>query len=513
MIKIFFKIFLIAGIHMTVSAQYTKSENSAIQDAEKSLAVGDYLSVWQLLEPISHVHSEDARLNYLLGDAALHLTQYKSEALKYLEKSSNSGYEPSYQSYASLLLLLDDPRSALQWIEQVPEKLKMRKTELLKLQCENAIASEVNDLPVVINWLSRSINSDFIEHTPLVSYDDSVLFYTSRRPISKSSITDLNQQFDENIFYSVRDEYGWQTAQALPGDINGALNDATVALSPGSDEMLVFKTNRNLESSDLWLAEFNANEWELKSKLKAPINSKFVENSASFNRNSNTYYISSDRPGGYGGFDLYRIVRFGNGDLSEPQNMGPEINSEYDEISPFLLPDGQTLFFSSNGINSIGGFDIFKSKRLLNEAWSEPENLGRPICTTGDDLHINVSWKGGSAYFSRARSPLTGNLDIAHANLPGFNISANVLRVKIENVIGIQNIEVTMFSDDFSETLGIYSPNENGEFIIVLLPGDIGILEILHEDFEPLEVKIEYDDEEEGIVEIPLSVELDFKDD
>lgn len=494
-------------------AQLTKNERNTLVDARESHKIGDHLTTWQLLQPIVHTHTEHPEVNYLLGDAAFNLASYKKESVQYLKKAADLGYLDSYGPYAKLLLTLNRPEEAIQWLDKIPADKQTAETRLIRKHSENAQMLESTDLPVVINWLGPEVNTEFAEHTPLISYDNETLFFTSRRPFGDNSITDLTGQFDENIYQTNHTELGWIDAFPLPGSINDDLNDATVALSPGADEMLVFKTKRDLASSDLWLAMLDGSEWKLNNRLETPINSKFIENSASYNRNTNIYYISSDRPGGYGGFDIYRIVRFGNGDLSEPQNLGPEINSEYDEISPFLLPDGQTLYFSSNGERSIGGFDIFMSKSLLNDNWTEPENLGRPICTTGDDLHINVSWKGGVAYFTRAQSALSGNLDIVRSNLPGFDISANVFRVKFENVIGNKNIDVSMFTDDFSEMIGTYSPNQNGEFIIVLLPGERGILEILHDDFEPFEVELEYDDEEDGIVEIPLSVELEFKHD
>ena len=354
--------------------------------------------------------------------------------------------------------------------------------------------------------MGPNVNSDYSDHTPLVPIQDSILFFTSRRPLKSSSIKDLKDEFDENIYVSNRAEAGWTAATPVDGDVNGLLNDATVGLKADASEMLFFRTSRDLESSDLWTANFNKNKWKVGKKLASPINSKAIENSASMNIDGGVYYVSSDRPGGFGGFDIYRIVRFGNGDLSEPQNLGSAVNGPYDEISPFILPDERTLYFSSNGPSSIGGFDFFKSEHIRDTIWSQPVNLARPLCTTDDDMHISISWSGGLAYFSRPKADNLGDIDLFKANLPGFNVSANIVRIQLESYEG-QEVEAAMFLPDFSETTGIYNVNENGEIIIVMFPGEMGILEIIGSETGAIERELEYQPHE-GIWETSIEIDL-----
>jgi len=129
------------------------------------------------------------------------------------------------------------------------------------------------------------------------------------------------------------------------------------------------------------------------------INSKYHEGNLSIVPDNNTLYFSSNRPGGYGGFDIYKSEKDESGEWGKAVNLGSVVNSEYDETSPFIHPNGKKLFFSSNGHKTMGGFDIFEVT-FNGKDWEEVKNIGYPINTTYDDESFSMTAKGNSAYFS-----------------------------------------------------------------------------------------------------------------
>jgi len=182
-------------------------------------------------------------------------------------------------------------------------------------------------------------------------------------------------------------------------------------------------------SGDLYASKLEGKVWAKAERLSDKINSRGWEPGATITEDGNTLYFVSDKPGGKGGTDLYYSKKLSDGSWDKPVNMGDSINTEYDEDSPFIHPDGKTLYFSSKGHNSMGGFDIFISK--FNEdkkSWGQPQNFGYPISTAHDDLHFVISPNAKRIYFSTIKEGGYGNKDIYYANL-NKQESAKVLLV------------------------------------------------------------------------------------
>ncbi len=142
------------------------------------------------------------------------------------------------------------------------------------------------------------------------------------------------------------------------------------------------------------------------------INTPYWETHATLSADGKTLYFVSDRPGGMGGRDIYRSVKLPNNEWSKALNVGTPINSEYDEDSPFFHPDGKTLYFSSNGDQSMGGFDIFFSKKNVDGTWGNPLNMGYPLNTVGDDVYFSTTIDGKKGYYSSSHEGGLGREDI-----------------------------------------------------------------------------------------------------
>ena len=208
--------------------------------------------------------------------------------------------------------------------------------------------------------------------------------------------------------------------------------------------------------------------------FEAHINSEnSAESSISIAPDLSTIYFSSNRPGGYGGKDIYRVTRMPDNTWSNPMNLGPVINSPYDEDAPFIHPDGITLYFSSKGHKNMGGFDIFRTVRDENNNWSSPENLGFPINSIADDIYLISTFDGRQVYFSSNRDEGKGNMDIYKGEILDPQTSQIILKGTVTtNDPEFMPVKSTITIIDFEskELQGIYRTNKNGKYILVLLP-------------------------------------------
>lgn len=212
------------------------------------------------------------------------------------------------------------------------------------------------------------------------------------------------------------------------------------------------------------------------------INSKHHEPSASIAPGGEEIYFTSDRPGGFGGLDIYRIRRLPNGEWSLPLNLGPNVNTAKDEDAPFVHSDGVTLFFSSKGHNTMGGYDIFKA--VLTDpdmnGWSTPENMGYPLNTVNDDIYFSLSEDGETGFFSSERVGGLGMQDIYRVEFPGTQLDYIVVRGVVTDASDEPMSARIVVSDlAGTEVQGVYNANANtGRYLLVLTPGERYMLNV-----------------------------------
>ncbi len=277
-----------------------------------------------------------------------------------------------------------------------------------------AISQNKENLPKqTITNVGKAINSPFDEYAPVISADGLMMIYTSRRPILKDDI-EKNVMGMENIYVSYYDDMTWKWSEAkmLGETINQKWkNNSAIALSNDGQRMLIYRgdPDGNIYESDLM-----GDEWSEPIKLPAPINSRFHESSASISPDGRTIYFVSNRKGGEGGGDIWVCHQEIKG-WGKAENLGPVINSPKNEEGVFIHPDGKTLYFSSKGHNSIGGYDIFKSV-FENGSWGTPVSLGDTINTPEDDLYFSLTAYGKTGYFASVRPDGLGNKDIYEIN-------------------------------------------------------------------------------------------------
>jgi outer membrane protein OmpA-like peptidoglycan-associated protein len=288
----------------------------------------------------------------------------------------------------------------------------------------NAKFLMADDKGVQVYNLGPIINSEFTEYNPVVSADETVLAYTALRPNTGKSRP--GDKFIEEIFISYRESGNW--SEPVPLKIESNFNVGTAGLSADGRKMLIFIGAPN-NTGNLYIIERTGNTWSKPVSLGAAVNSRFLESTGSFTPDGKILYFASNRIDGFGGLDLYKVEKNDKGEWGRPENLGPEINTKYDEDAPFIHPDQITLFFTSNGHNTMGGRDIFRSI-LKDGKWTKAENMGYPINTTANDNYFTLTADGKTAYFSSDRKGGYGAQDIYSMDMPFYETNIPLTMVK-----------------------------------------------------------------------------------
>ena len=252
--------------------------------------------------------------------------------------------------------------------------------------------------------LGDSINTSDLEYFPSLTIDGRKLIFTKR--------INGNEDFYESDLINNT----WGKAFPLPGNINSAtFNEGAQNISQDG-KLLVFtgcNFPEGLGSCDLYISYLTKNGWSEPENLGPNVNSEFWESTPSLSPDKRDLYFSSNVPGGFGGKDIWVCHKNDNGKWEEPLNLGSEINTSGDESTPFIHADNQTLYFNSNGHQCYSEKpDIFVSRKLPNGKWSKPENLGYPVNTIDDEGSLIVASDGKTAYYSSDRNDTKGGLDI-----------------------------------------------------------------------------------------------------
>jgi outer membrane protein OmpA-like peptidoglycan-associated protein len=291
-------------------------------------------------------------------------------------------------------------------IEDLNEK--SRKAAEYRLRCYSfAMEYQKNYIDTEYKFepknLGGSINTADLEYYPTITLDGKNLIFTRR----------VNN-FNEDFFETTNENNGWNKARSLPGDINTNLNEGAQNISQDGQWLIFTGCNfpEGYGSCDLYISYLTTEGWSTPVNLGSRVNTEFWESAPSLSPDKRDLYFSSGRPDGYGGFDIYVSHLLPNGKWSEPENLGPEINTAGDESTPFIHADNQTLYFTSNGHVGYGGDDLFLSKKGPKNKWGPALNLGYPINTIENEGSLVIAADGETAYYASDRSDGYGGLDL-----------------------------------------------------------------------------------------------------
>lgn len=296
------------------------------------------------------------------------------------------------------------------------KKNPLKKKALVGIyQCEVADELMRTKTDYIIWNLGDTLNTKNSEYRPVISLDGSIVYFTSSRlrpdGSNKDIINPKTGGYYEDIYVSYRTASGkWSDSDYLPF-CEATQNEASVSLSLDGNKIFVYQGGNG--NGDIYYSDLDEISFEsLKPFPAKSLNSNSQETHATISINGEFIYFVSDRAGGYGGKDIYRIRKMPDGTWSKAMNLGPTINSEYDEESPFIGADNRTLYFSSNGTESIGGYDVFVSQLNSINEWSVPENLGLPINSLDDDLYYSTMANGFLGIYASDNKSGMGDYDI-----------------------------------------------------------------------------------------------------
>lgn len=369
--------------------------------------------------------------------------------------------------------------------ENNAKKKKLGKDELAKFENAKRIAAIPIDVRLIN--MGAKINTKFAEINPFVSQYENLLVFSSKR----------GTNFD--IYVSKKGIYDNYWARSkLAGDYINTINDEFVAGLSKSGKDLFVHYNQVSGFEDI---NMSLRRKGLYRELEDPgikVNSTYKEEGACISKNSDTLYFASDRPGGYGGFDIYYSLKLPDGTWGIATNMGPTVNTEFDENYPNLSNDGNTLYFASKGHNSIGGFDVFHTSfNPSTKTWNKPQNMGYPINNAYDNKNIAFTENERYAYISTINEQSQGDFDIYKVIFNKVSPEYVIVKAKVfivENGDSIpfnekdESLIITVSKDD--ETYGMYSfDKRNNSFVLALLPGAY-ILEIDSDNYKPFKKRI-----------------------
>jgi hypothetical protein len=471
---------LLATTSLMAQKGYKRVHSQMLDQAKVLLYQEEYAEAAKIYKRLLTVDTAFAEVYYEMGYCLRNIPERKADAAPYLEQAVRHGhtdalYELALARHGQMRF---DEALELFWRYKEHNMRGVKDAEVHRRIDMAVAARELVEAPVdvTIRNMGPMINSAAHDYCPLVTADGHTMYFTSRRAGTTGGMKDGAGQFLEDIYMAKRIDDQWTNAMNVRAPLNSRLHDATVGISPDGNSMIIYRTHANLVSGDLYEVFFENGQWSEPRLMTERINSKHHEPSASIAPGGDEIYFTSDRPGGYGGRDLYRIRRLPNGQWSLPLNLGPNVNTPHDEDAPFIHSDGVTLFFSSNGHNTMGGYDVFKT--VLTDpdmnGWSMPENMGYPINTVNDDIYFCLSEDGYRGWFSSEREGGFGMQDIYEVDFPGSQLDYLVVRGVVTDPADEPVKARILLSDrQGEEIVGIYNVNERtGRYLMVLKPGE-----------------------------------------
>lgn len=274
----------------------------------------------------------------------------------------------------------------------------------------DAFKNPVNVNPVN---MGSSINSKDQEYSPAFAIDEKTIYITKRM----GNLSDNRP--NEDLYFAELNDESWDKVKDIGPPINTIENEGAFSISSDGNYIFFTSCSRNggKGQCDIWLTSKKNNRWDEPKNLQSPINTKYWESQPSISSDGRMLYFSSDRPGGYGGTDIW-VSEFSNSGWSAPKNLGPAVNTSKDEQFPFIHSDNRTLYFSSNGHPGLGKSDLYLTRKDVKLNWETPINMGFPINSRGQDWNLVVARDGKTAYFSSDQLKGFGGLDIYTFQLP-----------------------------------------------------------------------------------------------
>lgn len=425
---------------------------------------------------------------FYLGRTFNFKRQYQEAAYSFQRlESINPNYNPwfYYEMSKALIQLdrLDEAASAAQkFMAKMPNiptntmNLHMGQNRLVYAKESPAIRNKPIDMEDPTSLVS--INSGAGDYTPQVSPTGTRLYFTSVRKGGFDRLDESNptgNDWGEDVYYATLEGQYWSTPKLMPPPINSMDDDFGSAFTGDAQIMVYVRcgTKESVGSCDLYITQLVGTEWSEPQNMGNVVNSVEWDSQPTISSDGSKIIFTSAREGGYGGSDLYMTEKNHLGEWGIPQNLGSTVNTPLNDNSPYLAPDGKTLYYATDGHPGLGGTDIFYCL-FDNGKWSKPINLGAPINSDGDDTNFSISAEG-VGYFASSRLD-ANNYDIYQVELPDYLkpkptvviqglVSNSETSVPVGAIVLIEDINT-------GELIAVNKSNSaSGEYLVVLPAG------------------------------------------
>ena len=412
---------LLFALFMLCQYSFTQPDDGNFRElflyAESEFLFEEYAEALPNYLRLNNQYPENDNINYKLGVCYLNDPYEKDKAIGFLEKAVlniNPKFKENHfketgaplEAYFYLgnaYRINDQLEKAIETYELFKNQAdpELYDLELVNEQisaCKNAIDLKTRPVDIDIENLGDRINTRFSDVQPVVSGDESRLVFIQK------------QAFFDALAYSEKIDGEWSFPRILMEELQVDDDVYPTSLSYDGNTLIIYR-NDNF-TGNLYTSIYTDGKWSPLTKLNENINTKYWESHASLNVPGDTLYFTSNRKGGYGGLDIYYSVKGSNHDWGRAVNLGTNINTKYNEETPFITSDGKTLYFSSYGHYNMGGYDVMYTTKLSDGNWAVPINAGYPINTTDDDVFFNPVHNGAFAYYPRYREEGLGRTDI-----------------------------------------------------------------------------------------------------
>ncbi len=417
--------------------------------AEGDILFEDYAEALPKYLSLLQIYPENYNLHFRVGQCYLNTPGEKEKAIPFLEtavRHINPGYRKGRFSetgapYDALYLLANAYRIAADFDNALATyhlflkdvDTEVYDTALVRFQmqtCFYARSMMSNPVHLVEENLGNAVNDRFSEFNPVISSDEKTILFTRALP------------FYDAIFWSTRNADGWTVPVNLTPQLGIDQDYYTSSLTHDGHTLLLYRTDGY--DGNIYSSELSGDRWSPVEKLNGNINTKYWESHATMTRDGRKLYFTSNRKESMGGLDIFVSERDSTGDWGPAVNLGPDINTVYNEETPFLANNDRTLFFSSRGHDNMGGYDIFRSDLDKHGRWTTPVNLGYPVNTPDDDLFFSPVGKGDRGYYSRFSDDGYGRMDIFSCDIypesnPGMPLTNISDTVHIDPVVPEEN--------------------------------------------------------------------------
>ena len=484
-----FTIILFFSGFFAAEAQYIDPYPINSGNAEKMFEFENYQEAVRQYTAL--VESEPQNLDYqfYLGKALTLSLIDQRKGLRILEELQDSSLSVDLKYRQTLALAYYKNyrfQEARAWysklLDQSTEGAEKEQYVLAVEACDRAIKMVSSPVPVYFENLGDDVNSEAPDYFPLVSPDEGLLFFSTRREGVVGNLYDYKGYHTADI-YTSRHRRGKYTRARSVGSPNTYGNEETAGRSENG-KYLLYHVDSDDHFSNLFVSEKGRRSYMAPKVFGSEkVNEKSREPTGTLSNDGETLYFSSDREGGLGGFDLYMVKRLPNGIWGEPKNLGSPINTAQDELSPHLVDNGKSLYFSSDREEGLGDLDLYVSHQIEISQWSKPQNLGYPINTVNDDRSICFAENRRYAYVAQKREDSFGDLDIYRLTFKEKSKEYTLLKgsvMSIDSALVKEDILIEVFTQEDSELVGSFLMNKkNSKYVAILPPGKYQI-EILN---------------------------------